>query len=55
LAIANEMARTAVSALSAIDTALSVIVSALSSCLLTRSTVPPVKFSGARFRSARHP
>ena len=50
--IAVETARTAVSALSAIDTALSVTVSSLSSWSLTRSTVPPAfTITGSRSRS----
>ena len=50
--IAVETARTAVSALSAIDTALSVTTSSLSSWSLTRSTVPPVfTITGNRSRS----
>ena len=50
--IAVETARTAVSALSAIDTALSVTVSSLSSWSFTRSTVPPAfTITGSRSRS----
>src|SRR3990170_4711247 len=50
--IAVETARTAVSALSAIDTALSVTTSSLSSWSFTRSTVPPAfTITGRRSRS----
>ena len=48
----RDRARTAMSALSAIETALSVTVSGLSSWSLTRSTVPPVlTITGSRSRS----